>query len=255
MNTSDRPVADAAFAGMFAGRTVLITGALGSLGRAQARAFARAGASVVLLDRPDHPDAAPFAAEVGNGARYLGQDLSDLTATEAAVAALNVHVLVHDAAIIVNRPFEAFSAAEFEEQMRVNAGALFSLARAVAPGMKARGEGCLLSFASVTLTGQWDGYVPYVASKGAIVGLTKSLARELGPHGIRVNAVAPGAVVSDAEARVFGDKAAEYDAWIIQSQCLKSRIQPEAVAHLVLFLTSPLAKMITGQVVHCDGGW
>lgn len=255
MNTSDRRVPGNLFDGMFSGRTVLITGALGSLGRAQVLAFARAGASVMLLDRPEHPDAASFVAEVGGGSIYIGQDLADLAATEATVAALDVHVLVHDAAIIVNRPFQDFSAGEFEEQMRVNVGALFALTRAVTPGMKARGEGRIISFASVTLTGQWDGYVPYVASKGAIVGLTKSLARELGPHGIRVNAIAPGAVVSDAETRVFGDKAVEYDAWVLRNQCLKSRIQPEAIADLVLFLASPLADMITGQVVHCDGGW
>jgi NAD(P)-dependent dehydrogenase (short-subunit alcohol dehydrogenase family) len=107
----------------------------------------------------------------------------------------------------------------------------------------------------VTLNGRWDGYVPYVTSKGALLGLTKTLARELGPHGVRVNAVSPGAVVSEAEARVFGDRLKQYNDWILENQCLKSRIQPAAVADLVLFLVSPASDMITGQNIAIDGGW
>ena len=93
--------------------------------------------------------------------------------------------------------------------------------------MKAKRYGKIVNFCSITLNGRWDGYVPYVASKGALLGLTKSLARELGPHGICVNAVSPGAVVSDAEKRVFGDKLEEYNRWVLENQCLKTRIQPE----------------------------
>jgi NAD(P)-dependent dehydrogenase (short-subunit alcohol dehydrogenase family) len=100
-------------------------------------------------------------------------------------------VLVGNAALIINKPFEAFSILEYEEQLRINAGATFALARALAPGMKARREGSIVSLTSVTLNGRWDGYVPYVASKGAVFGLTKALARELGPFNVRVNAVSP----------------------------------------------------------------
>jgi NAD(P)-dependent dehydrogenase (short-subunit alcohol dehydrogenase family) len=121
--------------------------------------------------------------------------------------------------------------------------------------MKRKGYGKIVNFCSVTLNGRWEGYVPYVASKGALFGLTKALARELGPHGICVNAVSPGAVVSEAEARVFADRLKQYNEWIIENQCLKSRIQPENVADLVLFLVSPASDMITGQNIHVDGGW
>lgn len=88
-----------------------------------------------------------------------------------------------------------------------------------------------------------------------MLGLTKALARELGPFGICVNAVAPGAIVSDAEERVFGHNAAEYNKWVIDHQSLKTRIPPEAVAELVLFLVSPASDMITGQNIGIDGGW
>ena len=243
-----------------AGMTALITGALGTLGRAQTALFAQAGARLLLLDRPDAVEAGEaLAGQIGNGARFIGQDLNDLAGSQAAVCALAaitpVDILVNNAALIVNRPFEDFSLDDYEEQIRINSSAVFALARAVAPGMKARGYGKIINFCSLVLNGRWDGYVPYVASKGAVLGLTKSLARELGPHGIRVNAVAPGAIISDAEQRVFGDKLREYNDWIVENQSLKQRIQPEDVAQLVLFLAGRNSDMITGQNLGIDGGW
>lgn len=246
------------------GKTALITGAAGTLGRAQAKALAEAGASLVLLDRPNLPQGDQFAAdlarETGRLVQYVGQDLNDLAASEKRVRALTdergaIDVLINNAALIINRPFEEFSLDEYEEQIRVNSSAAFALSRAVAPGMRAKSYGKIINFCSLTLNGRWDGYVPYVASKGALLGLTKSLARELGPHGIRVNAVAPGAVVSEAEERVFGDRLQQYNDWILENQCLKCRIQPEDVASLVLFLASPSSDMITGQNIAVDGGW
>ena len=243
----------------FAGRRVLLTGALGTLGRAQAAAFAERGADTVLLDLPDLAErGAQLCAQLA-GANYLGVDLNDLSFAESTVKSLAdarpFDILINNAAMIINKPFEAFSIDEYEDQLRVNSSAAFALARAVAPGMKANGYGKIVNFCSITLNGRWDGYVPYVASKGAMLGLTKSLARELGPHGIRVNAVSPGAIVSEAEARVFADRLQAYNDWIIENQCLKERIQPKAVADLVIFLASPASDMITGQNIYVDGGW
>jgi NAD(P)-dependent dehydrogenase (short-subunit alcohol dehydrogenase family) len=248
----------------FAGRTVLLTGGLGSLGRAQAQAFVAAGAHLLLLDRPDHEHIeeiiAPISAQGPGDIRYVGQDLRDLEGTRQTVAALarevgGVEILVNNAAMIINRPFESFSICEYEEQMRVNAGAAFALTQAVAPGMKARKSGSIINFCSVTLSGEWEGYVPYVASKGAMLGLTRSLARELGSHGVRVNAISPGAVVSEAETRVFGDRAADYHDWVLKRQCLPRRIAPEDIASAVLFLASDGARMISGHLLEVNGGW
>ncbi|PBB41981.1 3-ketoacyl-ACP reductase [Mesorhizobium sp. WSM3866] len=247
-----------------AGRKVLLTGGLGSLGRAQAVTLARDGARVLVLDRPDIGDAEQTVAGLAGQARgdiaFVGCDLNRLTDAEAAVAALaakegGIDILINNAALIINRPFEQFSLAEYEDQIRVNSSAAFALARACAPGMKAKGYGKIVNFCSITINGRWDGYVPYVASKGAMLGLTKSLARELGPHGIRVNAVSPGAVVSEAEARVFGDRLKQYNDWILENQSLKTRIEPDNVAELVLFLVSPASDMISGQNIAIDGGW
>ncbi|HLW93494.1 MAG TPA: SDR family oxidoreductase [Roseiarcus sp.] len=250
--------------GVLSGKTVLLTGAFGTLGRAQADTLSRAGGALLLLDRPEATDGAAFAAEVaastGAEAEYVGQDLGDLQGAEAAAKRLaeargGVDILINNAALIINRPFQAFSLAEYEEQLRVNSSAAFALARAVAPGMKAKGYGKVINFCSVTLNGRWEGYVPYVASKGALLGLTKSLAREMGAFGVRVNAISPGAVVSEAEKRVFGDRLQQYNDWILENQCLKVRIQPRDVAELVLFLVSPASDMITGQNFAIDGGW
>jgi len=246
------------------GRTALLTGALGSLGRAQARVLCEAGVRVIALDRPDQASAedvtATFAEGTPGEARYVGHDLATLGESEALAARLadengGIDILINNAALIINRPFEDFSLEEYEEQVRVNSSAAFALARGVAPAMKRAGDGRIVNFCSLTLNGRWDGYVPYVVSKGAMLGLTKSLARELGPHGIRVNAVSPGAVVSEAEERVFGERAQEYADWVIENQSLKRRIEPEHVARLVRFLASSDSDMISGQNIGIDGGW
>lgn len=216
-----------------ANKVALLTGALGSLGQAQAEALAKAGARLILWDRPDRPDGEAFAAALAQNhaasVRYVGADLNALAASEATARALaeehgGIDILINNAALIVNRAFEEFSLEEYEDQIRINSSAAFALVRAVAPSMKRKRYGKIVNFCSVTLNGRWEGYVPYVASKGAMLGLTKTLARELGPHGVRVNAISPGAVVSEAEARVFGDRLKQYNDWILENQCLKERI-------------------------------
>ncbi|WP_197916377.1 SDR family oxidoreductase [Thiosulfatihalobacter marinus] len=240
------------------GKQVLLTGGLGSLGRAQAARLIAGGAAVTILEHPGVENGAARAADIG--ASFLACDLNDLeaaktTVADAANAAGGFDILINNAALIINRPYEAFSLTEYEDQIRVNSSAAFALTTVCAEHMKAKGWGRVINFTSVTLKGIIDGYVPYVASKGAMLGLTVSLARELGRHGITVNAVAPGAVVSEAEARVFADKAQEYSDWVQEQQCLKTRIQPDDVADLVSFLVSEEARVITGQNVGIDGGW
>ncbi|MDW4499368.1 SDR family oxidoreductase [Sulfitobacter sp. D35] len=240
------------------GRTALLTGGLGSLGRAQAQALAAQGAAVTILEHPEVADGTARAEALG--ARFLPCDLNDLgraqdTVQAAADAAGGIDILINNAALIINRPYDRFSLDEYEDQIRVNSSAAYALSCICAAAMKDKGWGRIVNFTSVTLKGMIDGYVPYIASKGAMLGLTVSLARELGPHGITVNAVAPGAVVSEAEARVFGEAAQEYSDWVLEQQCLKTRIQPEDIADLVAFLVSPAAGLITGQNIGIDGGW
>ena len=229
-------------------RHALITGGLGSIGQSLVQSFMAAGARVTVLDRPD--------ATPPTGCGWIGVDLNDLAATHTlAVAAGPFDILVNNAALIVNKPFEAFSLEEYEEQVRVNSSAVFALARACAPAMKSKGWGRIINITSLTMNGQFEGFVPYVASKSAMLGLTKGLARELGSYGITVNAIAPGAVMSDAENRIFADRLEQYNTSTLERQCLKSRIQPQDVANLAIFLASDAARMITAQNIRIDGGW
>ncbi len=245
------------------GKTALLTGALGTLGRAQASVLAGAGADVLLTDLASTNGQA-FAAELDASAagsvRFIPHDLDDLAVSEAFATRLaeehgGIDILINNAALIINRPFEEFSLAEYEDQIRVNSSAAFALVRGVAPSMKAKGYGKIVNLCSITLRGVLDGYVPYVASKGAIYGLTTALARELGPHGIRVNCISPGAIRSEAEDRVFADRLQEYNDWVLERQCLKVRGQPEDIANLSLFLCSPSSDFITGENIGIDGGW
>jgi NAD(P)-dependent dehydrogenase (short-subunit alcohol dehydrogenase family) len=245
------------------GKTVLLTGALGSLRRVKATRLAGAGAKLLLLDRPDHERGAAFAVEIarttGKATRFIGQDLNDLEVSKARVQMLAVEcggidVLINNAALLINRPFLEFSLAEYEQRLRVNAAGTFALAQAVAPGKIAKSYGKIVNFCSGTLSVAVEGYVPYVASKGALYGLTKTLARELGRPGIRVNAISPGPVRSKAEEFVFGDRSKRYNDWVLDRQSLKERILPEHVADLVLFLCCSESDMITGQNILIDGG-
>src|ERR1700745_2571222 len=158
-------------------KIVLLTGALGSLGRPQAMPLAHAGARLLLLDRPGHERGESFAAEVvqttGSAASFIGQDLADLEGSKARVERLSnehngIDVVLNNAALIINRPFMEFSLAEYEDQLRVNAAAAFALAQAVAPGMIAKHYGKIVNFCSLTLNGGGGGYGASVASQGAL---------------------------------------------------------------------------------------
>ncbi|WP_226553869.1 SDR family oxidoreductase [Celeribacter naphthalenivorans] len=245
---------------LLSGKKALITGALGSLGQGMVKRFVEEGATVVALDLPNAENAEAKLAELGNGIRYFGCDLNDLEGTEKAVSALadevgGFDILINNAAHITNQPHEGYSVEEYEKEVRVNSSAPFVLTRACSKHMKEKKAGKIICMTSLTLNGRWSGYVPYAASKGAMFGLMKTFARELGEYGINVNAISPGAVISDAEWRFFGDKREEYHQWILENQCLKTRIMPEDIANLAVFLASPMSDLISGQNIACDGGW
>lgn len=237
------------------GKTVLLTGAAGGLGTAIALGFARAGARVIAADIKDAEGAE--LARRGEGAiHYAHLDLSrDLRDPLARLldAHGGIDILINNAAIYPSLPFAELSIEQFRAVQAVNVDAHVQCAMALLPGMRARGWGRIVNVSSITFYGGWERLAPYVASKGALVGLTRAWARELGPHGITVNAVSPGAFPTDAE-KIHPDPEG-YSRGVLERQSIKRRGAPDDIANAMLFLCSDQASFITGQTLNVDGGW
>jgi 3-oxoacyl-[acyl-carrier protein] reductase len=244
-----------------AGKTVLFTGAAGGLGTEGTLAFLRAGARVLCVDIDEAKIAAleERARGVGPGSLAVDRlDLSDLAALERGLEAVlgregRIDAVINNAAIYPIKPFEDYSLAEYQQVQRVNVEAGWVCVRAALPGMRERGWGRIVNIASVTFYGGWANLSPYVASKAALVGLTRAWAREFGPYGVTVNAIAPGAFPTDAE-KIHPDPDG-YTRMVLDHQAVKRRGHPEDIAQALLFLASDRAGFITGQTLNVDGGW
>jgi 3-oxoacyl-[acyl-carrier protein] reductase len=245
----------------FQGRTILYTGAAGGLGADGALAFVRGGARVLCVDIDEAKIATLMdrAEGVGPGSLAIERlDLADLAGLDRGLQVLveregHLDVVINNAAIYPSRPFEEFTLADYQEVQRVNVEAGVVCVRAALPGMRERGWGRIVNIASVTFYGGWANLGPYVASKAALVGLTRAWAREFGPYGITANAIAPGAFPTDAE-KIHPDPEG-YNRFILDRQAIKRRGHPRDIANALMFLASTEAGFITGQTLNVDGGW
>ncbi|MFG1926046.1 SDR family NAD(P)-dependent oxidoreductase [Cryptosporangium sp. NPDC048952] len=244
---------------MTQGRVALVTGAGGALGRATAARLAADGFDVAILD-VDETGLEATASDVEKaGARALPllTDLRDAAAiTDAADRAAGfgtLKALVNNAAIYPARPFLEVPLAEYDDVVAVNQRAYWVAAQAAARHLIAGGGGTIVNIASITMHGGWADLAAYVSTKGAAVTLTRALARELGPHEIRVNAVSPGAFPTAAEE--IHENPEAYQAFVLERQSLKRRGTPEELAAVVSFLTGPDSSFVTGQCIEVDGGW
>ena len=243
----------------FADQIVLITGATRGIGRATATLFAGDGATVIASYQSSDGAAQELVAEIrqnGGQAETCRVDVRDGRAVRGMVNDVvkrygRIDVLVNNAGITRDTLMPMMDDAEWDDVMAVNMGGAFRVARAVARPMMLARRGRIINISSVAATKGGRGQSNYAASKAALEGFTRSLAVELAPKGILVNAVAPGVIVTDMTRRVREEGEKE-----VLSKILLDRYgQPEEVARVIAFLASDAATYITGAVIPVDGGF
>lgn len=246
-----------------AGRVVFVTGGASGIGEGLVRAFAAQGACVGFVDLAEAPGQALQVQLTGTAdgpGRILFQvcDVTDTAALQAAIARVRerlgpVGVLLNNAGSDARHRMEEVTPALFDRTVAVNLRHQFFAAQAVAPDMAQLGGGSIINLGSTGWMIKTAGYPVYASCKAAVRGLTRSLARELGPRGIRVNSLVPGWVMTPRQQTLWVTPEAERE--IDAAQCLPGRLQVEDVAQMALFLASDAARMCTAQDFVVDAGW
>ncbi len=245
-------------------RKVIITAGAGGIGKVLAESFLGEGDSVAVCDaspetltrfKADHPDVPAYRADV--------TDEPQVTAfmAQAQETLGGVDILVNTAGIAgPTGPLEELSLADWRACLAVTLDGSFLCSRAVIPAMKAQGSGLIVNLSSTAGLFGFARRSPYATAKWGVIGLTKTMASELGPHGIRVNAICPGSVEGErmdrviaAEAKATGDSEETVRARYTKDSSLRRFIRPEEVAGMVLYLASPLGSAVSGQALAVDG--
>ncbi|MFC6668807.1 SDR family NAD(P)-dependent oxidoreductase [Marinobacterium aestuariivivens] len=242
------------------GRTVLISGGASGIGASLVEAFARQGARTAFVDID--ADAGQALEEKlrteGREVLFRPCDITDMRAYQSTIREFAdrygpITALLNNAANDVRHTLDAISYERFDELVAVNLKHAMFATQAVAPMMRQAGRGSIVNFGSVGWMMASPGYPVYAASKAAVHGMTRGLARDLGADGIRVNTLVPGWVMTDKQLQLWVDDAAKE--LIKRSQCLAGRVLPEHIAQMALFLASDASAMCSAQNFIVDGGW
>jgi NAD(P)-dependent dehydrogenase (short-subunit alcohol dehydrogenase family) len=240
---------------------VVITGGASGIGAAMVEQFALQRARVAFLDVADKR-AAKLVHQINapgiHPPVFLHCDLTKIADARSAIAKVEkqfgpVRVLVNNAANDDRHKFADVTPEYWDERMAVNLRHQFFVTQAVVPGMKNAGGGSVINMSSISWMIPATGLPAYITAKAGIVGLTRTLSKELGPANIRVNAVSPGAIMTERQRRLW--MTPDYLAEIMRNQSLKRELMPDDVARLALFLASEDSSAITGQNFVIDGGW
>ena len=243
------------------GRVVLVTGGGSGIGAAMVEEFVKQGALVAFLDVAEAESLAlrdRLQQEQGTAPLFLQCDLTDIEALQEAIAETEaklgpITVLVNNAARDDRHVSGEVTPAYWDQTMAVNLRHQFFAIQAVTEGMTAAGGGSIINMSSIAWKIPSTGLPAYVTAKAAIIGLTRTMSHELGKHNIRVNAVLPGAILTERQRKLWWTP--EYEAVIMGSQALKRSLTPEDVARLVAFLAADDSSAITNQSYVIDGGW
>lgn len=241
-------------------RVVLITGGASGIGAEHVVQFARQGAKVAFLDIADASAEALLGRVRDEGFAapfFVCCDLTDIAALQAAIARVAerlgpITVLVNNAANDQRHKFEDVTVAFWDERMATNLRHQFFAIQAVAPMMQAAGGGSIINFGSISWHAGQGGMPTYTTAKAAVEGLTKGMARDLGPAGIRVNCVIPGWIMTQRQIDLWLTPEAEAN--LIRVQCLKTKLVPADVTRMVLWLASEDSRMCTSQLWVVDAG-
>ena len=240
---------------------VLITGGASGIGASLVEHFAAQGSQVAFLDidrKSAEKLATELSAKCAHPPAFLPCDLTEIAQLRSAIAEIEarygpVRVLVNNAGNDTRHSIDDVTPEDWDRSIAVNLRHQFFAAQAVIPAMKKVGQGSIINISSICWIIPSTGLPVYVTAKAAIVGLTRTLAHELGPHNIRVNCVLPGAILTERQKQLWFTE--DYKAEILRNQALKKMILPEEVARLVLFLASEDSSAVTNQSYVVDGGW
>jgi D-xylose 1-dehydrogenase len=241
-------------------KVVLVTGGGSGIGEAIVRSFAEQGCKVAFIDIATEPSVklAGELSERGLSVRFEQADLTDIGALRSAIAQIReslgpVEILINNAAHDERHPTPDVTPEYWDDRFAVNLKHQFFAAQAVLPEMQAANAGVIINFGSFSWMIGQGGMAAYTAAKSAILGLTRSLARDYGQYNIRVNAIAPGWIMTQRQLEKWLTPEAERD--LMQRQCLKRKLMPEEIARFTVFLASDEASACTNQHYVVDGGW
>ena len=242
-------------------RAILVTGGATGVGAAIVTAFASQGSRVAFMDiQNDAAEklASALAAQGFEAPIYYPCNLTDIEALQQTVAQVldkfaGIDVLVNNAANDTRHSIAEVTSESWDQSIAINLKPQFFMAQGVIPAMKKAKHGSIINMSSISWMIPSIGLPMYITAKAAIVGMTRTLAHELGPDNIRVNAVLPGAILTERQKKLWFTP--EYETETLKNQALKRLIQPDEVARLVLFLAADDSSAITNQGYVIDGGW